>query len=180
MDIGLLVIRVVVGLFLAAHGIQKLSHRLDGHGIEGTAAFHGQLGFRPAKAMAWVSALTETGAGLALALGFLTPFAGAGIIGQMTVAAWVAHRQNGPWVSQGGYEYNTVLAAVGAGLAFTGPGAVSLDHGLGIDLSGSGWGAFAVVLGLVAATSVLASRSTATGAAAAETVPPVVEAEAAA
>lgn len=158
MDTGLLIIRLVVGLLFVGHGAQKLSHMFGGHGIEGTAGFFRQLGFRPPKAMAGVAGVTEVGAGVLLATGLLTPFAGAGIIGLMVVAAWVVNRANGLWISSGGFEYDLVLATVAASIAFTGPGEASLDHALDWNLAGVGWGVFAIGLGLVSAIAVLASR----------------------
>ena len=58
-----------------------------------------------------------------LALGLLVPFAGAAIVGAMLSALLAAHLKNGFWIYNDGFEYTLVLAAVSAGLAFTGAGA---------------------------------------------------------
>ncbi|MGW9031762.1 DoxX family membrane protein, partial [Streptomyces sp. NPDC055722] len=46
MDAGLLILRLIIGLLIAGHGIQKISHFLGGHGIEGGAAEFRADGFR--------------------------------------------------------------------------------------------------------------------------------------
>ena len=87
--------------------------------------------------------LAEMFGGLFLAAGFLTPFAAAALVGVMLVAAVSVHLKAGYFAHTGGYEYTLVLAAVAVALAFTGPGAISLDHALGISWSGRG-GAWAL------------------------------------
>ncbi len=46
-DLGLLVMRLVVGGLLAGHGSQKLFGWWGGYGLEGTANWLGTLGLRP-------------------------------------------------------------------------------------------------------------------------------------
>src|SRR6266852_5264001 len=82
MSIGLLILRLVVGLSLAAHGAQKLFGWFGGYGIAGTGQFLEQLGFRPGRVHAAQAGLAEVLGGLFLAAGFLTPAAlAAGLIG---------------------------------------------------------------------------------------------------
>lgn len=158
MDIGLLLIRIVVGLTMAAHGSQKLFGLFGGHGLSGTGAFLESLGFRPGRRHAEIAGATELGCGLMLATGTLTPFASAGFIGLMVVAAMTAHRRSF-FVTSGGFEYNLVLGSVAAGLAFTGPGLVSVDRLLDLEMRGVGWGLLAVVVGVAAAVAQLAVRN---------------------
>src|SRR3989442_9157733 len=73
--IGLLILRVVVGLTMAAHGAQKLFGWFGGPGIQGFAGFLSRLEIRPARFWAWVAGLAELCGGLALAIGLLTPLA---------------------------------------------------------------------------------------------------------
>ena len=73
MSIGILILRLVVGLTLAAHGTQKLFGWFGGYGLAGTGGFLEQLGFVPGRRHALFAGLAETGAGLLLALGLLTP-----------------------------------------------------------------------------------------------------------
>ena len=136
MDLVLLVLRVVVGLLFVGHGTQKLFGWFGGHGIEGTAGFFESLGLRPGRKHATAAGAAEAGGGALVALGFLTPAAAASLIGVMSTAIRKVHAKNGPWVSEGGYEYNLALIAIMVALADVGPGHVSLDHALGIELKG--------------------------------------------
>lgn len=159
MDTGLLIIRLLVGLLLAAHGLQKLSHLFGGHGIAGTTGFFRTLGYPAPAVFAVVAGLSELGGGLMLAVGFLSPLAAACVVGVM-VNAYAAHWGKGFWATRGGGEYAFVLGVVAAGLGFTGPGGISLDGALGLDMSGAGWGIAAVVMGAAAAGGVLLLRRT--------------------
>ena len=58
------------------------------------------------------------------------------LIAVMTVAILTVHLKAGPWVTEGGYEYNLILGASAFLLADAGPGPISLDEKLGIRLSG--------------------------------------------
>ena len=158
MSVGLLILRLVVGLGLAAHGAQKLLGWFGGYGIAGTAQFfEQQLGFRPGRLHAVQAGLAETFGGLFLAAGFLTPAAAAAIVAVMLVAAVSVHLK-GFFAASGGYEYTLVLAAAAVALAFTGPGAISLDHALGISWSGEKWGLGALAAGLIGGAVPLLAR----------------------
>ena len=161
MNIGLLIMRLVIGLTLAAHGTQKLFGWFGGHGIAGTGGFLEQLGFRPGKLHALMAGLVETGGGVLLAAGLLAPLGSAAMIAVMIIAGGAVHLKNGFFLQKNGYEYTFVLAGVSAALAFTGPGAYSFDAALGLAWSGWTWGLFALVLGIVGGVANLAMRSTA-------------------
>ena len=149
MDLGLLILRVVFGLTLTAHSVQKLFGWFGGPGIAGTAQMMEQLGFRPPRLQAVMAGLVEGGAGLALAAGLLTPLAAAAFISVMLVAIVSVHLAKGFFAQNGGYEYTLALAAGALAVAFTGPGAISADAALGIDWSGPSWGFAALAIGLV-------------------------------
>ncbi|EPH40803.1 DoxX family protein [Streptomyces aurantiacus] len=153
-DIGLLLLRLAVGLTMAAHGSQKLFGWFDGSGLDDTAAFFAADGYKAAKAMAWVAALTETLCGLGLAIGLLTPLAGAGILGIMLNA--IAVKWGGGFFSPEGIEYDLVLLAGAVSVALTGPGRLAADALLpGLRDHRFSRGAAAVVLGAVSAAFVL-------------------------
>ena len=160
MAIGLLILRVVVGGLFIGHGAQKLFAWFDGPGIRGTTQFFDSLGYRRPRAMAQLGGWAEFAGGLFLLLGLLNPFAAAAVVGVMCNAAMAAHAQNGLWNSDGGYEFPLVMGTAAATLAFTGPGAASLDNALGIQWSGFLWGLLGVLLGVFAAGAVLAMRET--------------------
>lgn len=107
-DVGLLILRLVLGVTLAAHGYNKF---FGGGRIPGTARWFESIGMKPGKFHATVAATTEMAAGLGLAAGLLTPIPAAGFVSLMLVAAWTVHRPNGFFIVKEGWEYNLVLAA---------------------------------------------------------------------
>lgn len=132
-DLALLMIRLVVGAAMIAHGV---NHWIGGGKIAGTASWFEGLGLRHGQLQAWASVVTEIGAGVLLVLGLLTSLASAAVISIALVAGLLAHRRNGFFVFKDGYEYVLVLAVVAASLAMLGPGQASLDHAIGINLDG--------------------------------------------
>jgi putative oxidoreductase len=158
MNIGLLLLRVVVGLVMAGHGAQKLFGWFGGLGIKGTAGFVESLGWRPARVFALLLGAAELIGGLTLAVGFANPFAAATIIAVLANAACVVHRRNGLWNTAGGYEYPLVLIAAAVALAWTGPGLYSLDHMLGWTRAGTLGGLLALGLGVLGWLGGLAAR----------------------
>jgi putative oxidoreductase len=123
-DVGLLILRLVLGLTLAAHGYNKF---FGGGRIPGTARWFESIGMKPGTFHATVAASTEMSAGLGLAAGLLTPIPAAGFVSLMLVAAWTVHRPNGFFIVKEGWEYNLVLAASAVAVATVGAGRLSLD-----------------------------------------------------
>jgi putative oxidoreductase len=156
MDLALFVLRIVVGGLFAAHGAQKLFGAFGGHGIAGTGQFFESLGLKPGERHARLAGLGEFGGGLLLVFGFLTPLGAAALIGTMTVAILVVHGPKGWQNTEGGCEYNVVLAAAAFALAAAGPGAASIDHALGLDW-GAGWGFVALAAGILGGMGALIS-----------------------
>jgi putative oxidoreductase len=156
MDTGLLFARLIFGALLVGHGTQKLFGWFGGHGLDGTGGFFHSLGFRPGRRMAAVAGLSEAGGGLLLALGLMTPLAGAAIVGTLVVAASV-HAEKGLWGTNGGYEMALLYGVLAAAVALSGPGSVSLDRAFGFDDSWSvGLGIAAIALGLLSGVAVIA------------------------
>jgi putative oxidoreductase len=156
MEVGLLVLHVTVGVFLAAHGSQKLFGWLGGFGIRGTGGYLESLGLRHGAVLAAAAGSSETVGGSLLALGLLTPFAAALIAGTMLVAARTDHRGKGFWIYAGGGEYVLTNAVVALALAFNGPGTWSLDASVGWSLNGVWWGAGTALAAVAGAAGVLA------------------------
>lgn len=140
---GLLILRVIIGLTLAAHGYAKF---FQGGRIPGTARWFDGIGMRPGKVHALAAASTEIGAGVLFALGFLTPLAGAAFVSLMLVAAWTVHKENGFFIVGGGWEYNLILATIGVAVATTGAGHYSIDHLLNDPEIFFGWPGFLIAL----------------------------------
>jgi putative oxidoreductase len=157
MEIGLLLLRLTVGLTLAAHGAQKLFGWFGGYGLDGTGQFMEGLGFRPGRLHSLMAGIAETG-GLLLVFGFLTPLGAALVISVMLVAVGAIHLKNGFWLTGNGYEYNLLVGVVALSLAFTGPGALSIDAVIGYSLHGISWGIGVLVVAVLGAAVQLAQR----------------------
>ena len=158
MDAALLIVRLVVGLYVAAHGAQKLFGWFGGHGLDGTQGFiGGMLGFRPAWLWTLAVSLTEFGGGLLLALGLLAPLGAIGVATAMAPIIIVAHWSNGPWNSNRGYELPLTNLAVAVGLALAGPGAYSLDRVFGIAVP-AGLSQVVALVALIGVVLALATR----------------------
>ena len=132
MNIGLLILRLVVGLAMAAHGAQKLFGWFGGIGIAGTGQFFDAIGFRPGRVMAIIAGLSEFGGGLLVALGLLGPVGPSLIVAVMITAAGSVHWSNGFFAMVNGIEVPALYSATVVGLALTGFGAYSTDALVGL------------------------------------------------
>ncbi|MBA9028308.1 DoxX family protein [Peribacillus huizhouensis] len=126
-NIGLLIIRLVIGVLFIGHGAQKLFGWFGGYGLKGTGGWFESIGMKPGVTMALFAGLAELIGGLLFALGLLTPLAGIMIAGTMLMAIVKVHAPNGLWATVNGYEYNLTLLAVAIGIALVGPGQYALD-----------------------------------------------------
>jgi putative oxidoreductase len=157
MKFGIALLRSVVGLLFVGHGLQKLAGWFGGHGLEGTAqAFEG-LGLTPGRRHAVAAGIGEAAGGALLAAGLATPLGASLISGTMITAIRKVHARNGPWATNGGYEYNLTLLAVVFAVVDVGPGEWSLDERLGTARYGPLWALAQLGAGLagsVAATTV--------------------------
>ena len=147
--------RVLIGALFVGHGTQKLKGWFGGPGIDGMTAGMDRMGMHPPRRNAYAAGLSETIGGALLGLGLATPLAASMLTGTMAVAVAKVHKPNGPWVSNGGWEYNAVLIAAVLAFAEDGPGEISLDHALGIERNGLLAGLAAAGLGGVAAYATL-------------------------
>ena len=126
MDLGLFLIRLIIGLTFAAHGTQKLFGWFGGHGIAGTGGWFESIGMKPGKTLALMAGIAELVGGLLFAGGLFLWIAALLIIGSMIVAIVKVHGMNGYWVTQNGYEYNMALIVIALGVAMIGAGDYSL------------------------------------------------------
>jgi putative oxidoreductase len=131
-DLGILVLRLVIGLTMAAHGSQKAFGWWKGSGWAGWRAVMTRMGFRPESLWAGVSVGAELVGGLLLAIGFLTPFAAMALIGQSMVIIVKAHWPRGFWNRDNGFEFPLTLLAGVVAVVGTGAGAISVDGLLGL------------------------------------------------
>lgn len=146
-DMGLLLLRVGAGLAIATHGYPKLFGgegkqppgvlaRLMGQNFPAAVARGGPARFSEGlermaipfpRTAAYLSALTEFGGGIALALGFATRLVTPAILVNMGVAIRKAHWKTG-FYGQGGYELASLFAVIAGTLYLTGPGQYALDR----------------------------------------------------
>lgn len=145
LNLGLLILRLVLGFFLAYHGYNKVFGK---GGLSGTASWFASMGMKWPKWQARAAAVTEIGAGVMLAVGLLTPLAAAGVIGVMVVAIYTSHLKVGFFVflPNQGWEYCATIALGALAVGTMGPGEWSLDNA--IDFSMSGWSALMVTIAL--------------------------------
>lgn len=154
-DLGVVVLRFVVGGTFAAHGAQKLFGWWGGPGFTGWRGAMGQMGFRPPLAFALSSALVEFGGGLFLAAGLMTPLVAALLVAQSVVIVGQVHWSNGFFNSKSGFEFPLLLGSAAAALALVGPGAFSLDAA--IDFGASPLARAALLVGgLIVGLTILA------------------------
>jgi putative oxidoreductase len=138
-SVGLLALRLTLGVVFVAHGLHKLIGLFAGPGVgpgglEPTAALYATLGLKPAFVLAVVGALLQLIGGACIGLGFFTRWAASAVVAYVLVGIWVEHRHWGfflNWVIEPGIrhgvEYSIVLAGGLTALIFVGSGDVSLD-----------------------------------------------------
>src|SRR5260221_5701367 len=134
MNIALLILRLVVGLTLTGHGVQKLFGWFGGPGLTRLRQGFEKQGYKPVWLWISLAILGEVGGGISVALGFLTPLGAAGIFGAMFMAMFKSHWKNGFWLQKGGYEYALVLLVASIAIGLMGPGSYALDALFGIVL----------------------------------------------
>ncbi|MGC1382052.1 MAG: DoxX family protein [Candidatus Baltobacteraceae bacterium] len=133
MSTAFLIVRLILGLGLAAHGAQKLFGWFGGYGLAGTGGFFENLGFRPGKAFAFMAGMGETVGGLLTALGLGGALGPVLIVLVMLVAIFSVHVSKGFFTSNGGWELPALNIAAALAVAFGGNGSYSLDRVLGLN-----------------------------------------------
>jgi len=159
MDIALLILRIVVGLTLAAHGAQKVLGWFEGPRIAGFAKGLGSMGMKPPVFWAWVAGLSELVGGLLIALGLLWPAGPLLGIGAMLVAIVSVHWSKGFFSSKGGFEFPLVMLGSMLAMGLAGPGVFALDRLLGFRMPEPLTLLAGLVLVVLGAGTALASRA---------------------
>ena len=128
-DLIMLILRLIAGPTIFAHGYNKM---FRGGRIPGTAGWFDSMGMKPnGKVHAILAACTEMGCGLLILVGFLTPFAAAGVIGTMVVAGWTVHR-HAFFIVKEGWEIVMVMGVLFWAIGALGAGGWSIDGALGL------------------------------------------------
>jgi putative oxidoreductase len=156
MKLGLALLRLIVGGLFVGHGMQKLAGKFGGGGLGATAQAFESLGLRPGKTHAIAAGVAETGGGALLAAGAATPLSATLLSGTMATAIKTVHAPKGPWVTNGGYEYNLVLMAIVFAVTDAGPGRWSLDAACGRERWGVRWALAQLGAGLVGSAAAIA------------------------
>src|SRR5437763_16937515 len=112
----------VSGCLFLGLWLQKLTVWFGVHCPEGTGQFFESIGLNPGRRHAVAAGASEVAGGALLAAGLLTPVGATLISGTMITAVRKVHWPNGPWSSDGGYEYNLALLAAVFALTDVGPG----------------------------------------------------------
>lgn len=148
-SLGLLILRLVGGLTIAAHGAQKLFGWFDGPGFTKLSQGFEKQGFKPARLWVIFVILGEFGGGLSVALGFLAPLGAAGMFGAMFMAIFKSHWKNGFFNGKRGLEFPLQLLTIGTVVGLIGPGSYSLDTLFGIALPEITWFSILTIAALV-------------------------------
>jgi putative oxidoreductase len=154
-DVGILIVRLAVGLTFAAHGAQKVFGWWAGPGFTGWTGAMTRMGLRPAPLWAALSAGVELIGGLLVVVGFLTPIASALVVAQSLYIVLRVHLPKGFWNKNGGIEFPLQLLAGALLIAVGGPGAIAIDDALGLDL-GIWWRAAFLVVAVLGALATMA------------------------
>ena len=130
--LGPLAARVIIGVIMAAHGLQKLQG-----GPANFGGLLGQLGIPAPTLMAYVVTFVELVGGILLIVGLLSRLSALLLTINLTVAVLLVKTGVGllsPMGSPGvGAELDLALIAGLLVVLFAGPGRFSLDHVLGIE-----------------------------------------------
>lgn len=126
-SVGILLMRLVIGIAFIGHGAQKLFGWFGGYGPKGTGGWMESIGIKPGVTMAVLAGLMELVGGFMFAAGLLTPVAAVLIVATMLGAIIKVHAPNGFWSTSNGIEFPLTVLVVAAAIALTGPGSISLD-----------------------------------------------------
>ncbi|BBX17544.1 hypothetical protein CRI77_21860 [Mycolicibacterium duvalii] len=135
-NLGLLLLRVAVGVLLVGHGLQKMFGWWGGEGLSGFREYLTDVGFRHADILSYVAAGGQILAGVLLIVGLFTPVAAAGALAYLVTAilaeAMDAHNEArlSSFLTDG-HEYEVLLLLVVAAMVLLGPGRYSMDRGRG-------------------------------------------------
>lgn len=136
LDLGLLLLRLLIGALFIAHGLQKAFGLWDGPGLSGWEASLSDMGFRYAEILTYVTTFGQIAAGVLLMLGLFTPIAAAGALAYLTTGvlaeAMAAHEaaRLSDFLTDG-HEYLVFVVGAVAALILTGPGRYGFDAGRG-------------------------------------------------
>ncbi|MQY23305.1 hypothetical protein NRB20_64330 [Nocardia sp. RB20] len=149
-DLGLLVLRLVIGLTFLYHGLQKLAGWFHGPGLSGTRDMLSSGGWKHVELSASMLTVAEVGGGVLIILGLATPLAAGAVLASIS-DAWLWKQGMSSGFQYKTVELESILAGLAAALILTGPGRLAFDRGRGW-ATRPRYGSFVVlILALVAA-----------------------------
>lgn len=125
--LGILILRLTLGLIFVFHGLHQYLGWFGGGTME--TVMKG-LGLRPARLWSSLCGLGNLVGGAMVALGVFTFLGCALIITNMGVAMITIKGRNGFWERDAGYEYNLFVIGTAWAVALMGPGSLSVDWAL--------------------------------------------------
>ncbi|SHK20034.1 putative oxidoreductase [Pseudonocardia thermophila] len=150
-DVGLLILRFVVGGIVFAHGMQKVFGMWGYPGIGEFTRSVTAAGYQQPVALAWATGIAEVVAGAFVVLGLITPLAAAAILAIKINAVALAVGAGAallPQMAPVAVEGDVVLGAAAAALVLTGPGHIALDNGRTWHRRPAPWGVLALIIGV--------------------------------
>lgn len=151
-DLGLLLLRLALGLVFIAHGLQNSFGWFGGEGLNGFKAILAEAGYQNAGVLTYIGSGVQIAAGVLLVLGLFTPLAAAAALAfgvNSLLVTFEAQRQDGGlFVFGSSAEYLLVLAVLAAAVILAGPGRYGFDGGRGWARRPFIGSLFALVLGI--------------------------------
>lgn len=130
-DLGLLILRVGLGVLLVAHGLRQLFGWWGGQGLTGFRSSIADAGYQHADILTYAAGGGQIAAGLLLVLGLFTPLAAAGALAYLIngVLAGVSSDSQGrfDFFLPDGHEFHLMLIVVAVAIVLVGPGRYGLD-----------------------------------------------------
>jgi putative oxidoreductase len=128
-NLGLLIMRLMIGVVGMFHGAGKLFNIFDGPGLSKFADALKGMNIPVPMLSAVLAGSAECFGGLLIAVGLFTRIAALPFAFNMLVAFFIAHK--GVFsIAKGGGEFALTLAVFAIGLFFTGPGQYAISAGL--------------------------------------------------
>lgn len=118
--LGLLVLRVALGIIFFSHGYPKLAH--EGSGMQAFFVQHGLPGY-----FVYIAGVLEVFGAILLVLGLFTRAAALLLAIEMAVAIWKVHSSGG-YLAVHNYEFPLAMLTACFALATVGAGMLSLDN----------------------------------------------------
>jgi putative oxidoreductase len=122
--VGLLVLRIALGVIFIFHGYPKLAHLRGAGQMQGFFVEHGLPGY-----FVYIAGVIEAFGGSLLLIGLFTRAAALLLAMEMCVAIWKVHLAHG-YLAVNDYQFPLTLAAACFALATIGAGTISLDQPL--------------------------------------------------